>query len=281
MLSINVQETPLHVVVWKGENSTTAEITQLKKRVEELESLVRQFLEHKPHAQAQAQVKVQEENKPELKITKSPFFKSTNVPEPVGLSVLTHLDLDAQSEGHVSVNEVEVFDKLTKEPVTIPIAAAVPVKQEKRVDLNGMTFVVRKWGEDVVYCEESSGRAFLDPKDAFHEPAKHHIGYWNSEAETVSVRSEEEEDEQENQLANEPEPDEKAKPVEDKEEEEEEAEEEQEEGVELEEFEYKGQTYFRDPENQVYQANEDGEVDVEKAIGVWDEVKQKVLKYKV
>ena len=276
MLSINVQDTPLHVVVWKGQDTTATEITQLKKRIEELEAIVSNFVSNQsaianvPEQEKLAEaVVVKQEQKP----IKSPFFKSTAVPEPVGLSVLTHLSLDAQSTAASSVNEVEVFEQLTAKEVVVPVVSTgITEKQEKRVDLNGMTFVVRKWGEDVVYCEESSGRAFLDPKDAFHEPEKHHIGYWNSEAETVSVRSEQEEEEQANQIAEQ---------AEEAEEAEDNKEEEEEEGVELEEFEYKGQTYYRDGDNQVYQADAEGEVDTEKAIGVWDEAKQKVLKYKV
>lgn len=54
------------------------------------------------------------------------------------------------------------------------------------------------------------------------------------------------------------------------EEEEEEAEEEQ----ELEEFEYRGSTYYRDPENNVFMIDEDGEF---LAIGVWSEVKRKII----
>ena len=63
------------------------------------------------------------------------------------------------------------------------------------------------------------------------------------------------------------------------EEEEEEVEEEAEdEALELEEFEYKGVTYYRDAELQVYQLDTDGDLD-ETPIGVWNESKQKVLKY--
>ena len=62
-------------------------------------------------------------------------------------------------------------------------------------------------------------------------------------------------------------------------EEEGEAEEEEEaEGVAMEEFEYKGVTYYRDAENQVYQLDEDGDLD-DTPIGVWNEAKQKVIKY--
>ena len=111
MLSINVQDTPLHVVVWKGQDSSTTEITQLKKRVEELEALVRSLVETKSSSSRiqtvseilcapSLSVPLVQESKP----TKSPFFKSTSVPEPVGLSVLTSLDLDLHSTTANSVN---------------------------------------------------------------------------------------------------------------------------------------------------------------------------------
>lgn len=55
-------------------------------------------------------------------------------------------------------------------------------------------------------------------------------------------------------------------------------EEEEGEAMELEEFEYKGVTYYRDGENQVYQKDDDGDLD-DTPIGVWNEAKQKVIKY--
>jgi hypothetical protein len=58
----------------------------------------------------------------------------------------------------------------------------------------------------------------------------------------------------------------------------EEEQEEEEEALELEEFEYKGVTYFRDSENQVYQVDVDGDLD-DTPIGVWSVEKGKVLKY--
>lgn len=60
--------------------------------------------------------------------------------------------------------------------------------------------------------------------------------------------------------------------------EEEEEEEEAEEAMELEMFEYKGVTYYKDSELQVYQLDSDGDID-ETAIGIWSEEKQKLLKY--
>ena len=58
------------------------------------------------------------------------------------------------------------------------------------------------------------------------------------------------------------------------EEEEELVEEAEEEEQELEEFEYRGSTYYRDPENNVFMIDEDGEF---LAIGVWSEVKRKII----
>lgn len=287
MLSIQVQDSPLHLVMWKGKDSTTTEITELKKRIEELEGLVQKLV-----VNSQPVNKLQSnavENKE--KITKSPYFKSTSVPEPVGLEVVTHLTLDDKAS-QSTLNETEVFDKLTQ-----GISEGKATHEEKTVDLNGMTFVIRKWGDDLVYCEGNTGRAFLDPKDAFDNPNKHYIGYWNTDAETVSVRSEEIEDESVNvgqlheseqkeqkgvssaeeqkEKQEEEKVEEEQEEEESEEEQEEEVEEEQEEEESLTEFEYKGVTYYRDSENQVYLPT-----DTENAYGVWNEEKQKVLKYK-
>jgi hypothetical protein len=66
---------------------------------------------------------------------------------------------------------------------------------------------------------------------------------------------------------------------------EEEAEEEQEEEgdmdeevVTFEEFEYKGITYYKDSDGQVYQKDADGDLD-DTPIGLWNEAKQKIQKY--
>lgn len=59
---------------------------------------------------------------------------------------------------------------------------------------------------------------------------------------------------------------------------EEEEEEEAEEAVEYEEIEYKGVTYYKDSENQVYVLDADGDLD-DTPVGVWNEEKKKVLKY--
>jgi len=52
----------------------------------------------------------------------------------------------------------------------------------------------------------------------------------------------------------------------------------QEEVMQLESFEWKGATYYKDSDNQVYQTDSDGDID-DTPIGVWNETKQKIVKF--
>jgi hypothetical protein len=56
-----------------------------------------------------------------------------------------------------------------------------------------------------------------------------------------------------------------------------EEEEEEEEPLELEEFDHDGVSYYKDPDNNVYKPNADGEVDADAPIGRWL-TKQKIIK---
>jgi cobalamin biosynthesis protein CobT len=95
-----------------------------------------------------------------------------------------------------------------------------------------------------------------------------HVTKGTSEAAGSEVEAAEEEEETEEAVEEETE--------EAVEEETEEAEEEEGEALELEEFEYKGSTYYRDPENNVYMMDEEGEL-VDEPIGVWSEVKKRIV----
>jgi len=89
----------------------------------------------------------------------------------------------------------------------------------------------------------------------------------------------EEKEEKENEEAEEDEESEEEKEEEENEEAEEEENEEAEEaeeGIELEEFEYKGMTLYRDGESKVYSRDEEGALS--EPIGIWDEVKQRIKK---
>lgn len=83
-----------------------------------------------------------------------------------------------------------------------------------------------------------------------------------------SIEQEEEEEAQEEDVVE--------AEAEEEEEEEEEAEEEEGEAVELEEFQFKNTTYYRDAQNQVYGLDADGELK-EEPIGTWDLARQRVL----
>ena len=95
-----------------------------------------------------------------------------------------------------------------------------------------------------------------------------------AEEEQEEVEAEEEQEE----LEEEQEEAEEEQEVAEEEQEEGEAMEEEEEVVTFESFEYKGETYYKDPDGQVYQADADGDLD-ETPIGVWNEAKQKIQKY--
>jgi len=47
--------------------------------------------------------------------------------------------------------------------------------------------------------------------------------------------------------------------------------------VELEEFEYRGKTYYRDPENNVFMTDDDGEL-IEESCGMWNETTKRIVK---
>jgi hypothetical protein len=102
---------------------------------------------------------------------------------------------------------------------------------------------------------------------------------------TASATGEEEEAEEEQEEAEEEAEeeveDEQEEEVEEAEEEQEEAEEEDDMEEEVEtyvEFEYKGVTYYKDSDGQVYQSDADGCLD-DTPIGLWNEAKQKIQKY--
>jgi hypothetical protein len=335
-ITLPINNVPTHIVVWQDlsqvNNIPVTQFQELKARIDTLESMVKQLVEtqpvsrvrtvsdilgrphwNSPYQQQMSKEAVihselssicgDEEEKPTPK--RSPFFTSTAVPEPLGLDVV-HFNLPQETVETASVVEdtAEVFSAVVK--------ALVPKqKEDKTVTLNGVTFAVHNWKNDVIYCDESTGRAFVDPQDAFDDPTTHSVGYWDSaknmlipsvkedqqneeevvEEEEEVVEEEEEVVEEKEEVVEEEEEvvEEEEEVVEEEEEVVEEEEEvveeevveeevvEEEEAMELEEFEYKGQTYYKDGDNQVYQMV-DGELD-DTPIGVWNEQKQKVLKY--
>lgn len=304
IVTVPVSSVPTHIVVWQ-ENANqiagpaTAELVELRKRVEELEKMVRSLTQQPSRVRTVADIlglqrqvdEVQSEmssirEQEEAPPHQSPYFTSTRIQEPVGLSVITTPVSKAMNAG-TAVPELKLFNELVE-------AASVAVKKDKSVNLNGVTFICRQWKGDTIYCEENTGRAYIDPKDAFTNPDEHSIGYWDATKECLEQKVEEEEEVVEEQeevveeetpveeeVVEEEEEEEKAEEAKEEKAESEEVveEEEEEQAMELEEFEYKGKTYYKDAQDQVYQMDENGDLD-DTPIGVWNEQKQKVLKYK-
>ena len=95
----------------------------------------------------------------------------------------------------------------------------------------------------------------------------------------IEVEEEEKEEEQvEEKEEGQVEEEQEEEQVEEQEEEQEQEEEEEEEEA-LIEFEYKGMVLYRDGENKVYQIDDEGEL-VDTPIGIWNDVKQKVIAIK-
>ena len=300
-ISVPVSSVPTHIVVWQESSnytspssSSTSELVELRKRVEELEKMVRSLTQPRYRTVSDilsgrrlssSEVSSIEQDQHDAP-HQSPYFTATRVSEPVGLSVMTTPLHTAITAPHVP--ELKIFEELVE---------AASAKKDKTVTLNGVSFVCHTWNGETIYCEEYTGRAYIDPKDAFNNPDEHSIGYWdaskgrlqqkeaepeveeevNELAEEVEVEEEQVEEEEEQQEEEQVE-EEQQEEEQDEEEQEEEEQEEEEQAMELEEIEYKGKTYYKDAQNQVYQMDDNGDLD-DTPIGVWNEQKQKVLKY--
>ena len=95
----------------------------------------------------------------------------------------------------------------------------------------------------------------------------------------IEVEEEEEKEEEQVEEKEEGQVEEKEEGQVEEQEEEQEQEEEEEEEEALIEFEYKGMVLYRDGENKVYQIDDEGEL-VDTPIGIWNDVKQKVIAIK-
>ena len=118
-------------------------------------------------------------------------------------------------------------------------------------------------------------RKALEAEEMGERPAVIEEAEETEEAEEAEEAEEEVMEEVEEEVVEE-EVEEEVEEAEEAAEEAEEAAEEEAMEVELEEFEYKGSSYYRDTDNNVFMADEDGEL-VADAIGVWNPVKQRIV----
>ena len=175
----------------------------------------------------------------------TPFFTAEVAPAPCGL------DVWRISETPSSVVEAE--DISSKDVLQILIqklpASSMDVEREQ-----GFASATGEVEEDVEEEEEAEEEVEEEAEEEVEEEAEEEEGE-EGEAEEEAEEEEEEEGEAEEQ--------------EDMDEE---------EVVTFEEFEYKGITYYKDSDGQVYQKDADGDLD-DTPIGLWNEAKQKLQKY--
>ena len=254
--NLSISTMPVHLVMWQDVNTTltgnstvpvipvqseSEEVKQLKARIEELEKKVNELASKHMIARP------------------SPYFSATQVNPPMGLEILTPMQPSTVTFRQVlnSINEVNVnkSNSVKKQEDT--------QREEEEIEVE----------EEEVVVEEQEEQEEQEEEEVVVEEEEE-----QGEEEVVVEEQEVKEKQQKKEEAVE----EVEEEAEDTEEEAEEEEEEEEEGEakELEEFEYKGVTYYKDSENQVYKMDEDGDLD-DTPIGVWNEEKQKLLKYKV
>jgi flagellar biosynthesis GTPase FlhF len=174
----------------------------------------------------------------------TPFFTAEVAPAPCGLDVW----------------------RISETPTT-------PVEAEEVPSKDVLQILIQKLPASSMDVEREQG----DVKDTASA-----TGEVEEEAEEEQEEAEEEqeeaEEEQEEAEEEQEEAEEEQEEAEEVEEEEQEEEDMDEEVVTFEEFEYKGITYYKDSDGQVYQKDADGDLD-DTPIGLWNEAKQKIQKY--
>ena len=173
------------------------------------------------------------------------------------------LDVSAQTTASAAVSPMPLA--LQKHQVT-PLLSGMDVRRQCPIGSLSAVQTSSDTGsilQDIINSSIAIQPLNLNESALGQHPQKHESipssGTSSSSASAAEADDEEEEEEEEEEV-------------------EEEEEEVEEETQELDEFEYKGVTYFKDSENQVYQVGADGDLD-DTPIGVWSEEKSKILKY--
>jgi hypothetical protein len=185
----------------------------------------------------------------------TPFFTAEVAPAPCGLDVWRISETPTSAVESEDISSKDVLQVLIQK---LP-ASSMDVERE-----------ASPAGEvEAEEAEEEQEEAEEEQEEAEEE---------QEEAEEEQEEAEEEQEEVEEEQEEAEEEQEEAEEEQEEGEEEAEAMEEEEEVVTFEEFEYKGVTYYKDSDGQVYQKDADGDLD-DTPIGVWNEAKQKLQKY--
>ena len=241
--NLSISDVPTHVVVWQDKDSNSALIKSLTERITSLEATVLNLLKKE-----------------------TPLLSGLDVRR--GIPPL-NIAQETDSRG--------LFKELIEKPQPLPGNIYEMTSETiKFVDI----LPTHEFGDD---AEEQDEDVEVDVEETEVEEVKVEVkkDEQPDETEDAEQPDETEDAEQPDEAdAEQQEQDaEQQEAEEDAEQQEQEDEAEEEQSLELTEFEYKGVTYFRDPENQVYQVDTDGDLD-DTPIGLWSEEKQKVLRFR-
>jgi primosomal protein N' len=271
------QKNPIHVVMWEGTDGTQ----ELLERISQLEKAIHKLTERQS----------------------SIFFPTALYPTPCGIEV------KSRSNSFTNEFDLNVFRTISKvsgpdasqdaeeekeqEQEEVDIDEIVNSMKEMDMDEDDMLEGEEEQEEQEVQeeqedqeVEETKGeeQEVEETKEEEQEETKEEVEETKEEVEETKEEGVEEEhqeveEEEEDQEVEEEE--EYQEEVEEEEEYQEEVEEEEEdqEAEEFKEFLWKGQTYYKDSENLVYQLDTDGDL-IDTPIGIWKEESQKLVKYK-
>jgi hypothetical protein len=174
---------------------------------------------------------------------------------------------DLSSLGEMKMQMVRLIDEVSR------LSQKVSQMEKKSTPFFNAEVAPAPFGLDVWRMSDMTEALPCEPEEAVI-PAKSMLQVLiNKLPATAEAEAEEAEEAAEEEAEEEAEAE-----AEEAEEEQEEEAEEEDEALELEEFEFKGVTYYKDPEGQVYQKDDDGDLD-DTPIGIWNEAKQKIQKY--
>jgi flagellar biosynthesis GTPase FlhF len=187
----------------------------------------------------------------------TPFFTAEVAPAPCGLDVWRISETPSSAVESEDISSKDVLQVLIQK---LPATSMDVEREQDNADDNASA---------VAEAEEEQEEAEEEAEEEQEEAEE--------EQEEAEEEQEEAEEEQEEAEEEQEEAEEEQEEAEEEQEPEEEMETE-EEVITFESIEYKGETYYKDPDGQVYQADADGDLD-ETPIGVWNEAKQKIQKY--
>jgi len=267
-IHLSLSDVPTHVVLWQEKEKLTQLVESLVQRIGTLEASVNSLLTKTKKDTPLLSGIDTRRGVPPLNIVQEAdprnLLKELIETAPLpGLPTVSALpgNIYEVTNGDSNIKVVQVSD--TKNTMATPLLYTSMLDNSERC-----------------YVEAKNEERTRRKRDMFGSQASSTVATettQNSEDEEIEIE-EEQEQEQEQADAEEEEQQEVEAEVEVDAEAEEDAQEEEAEQEELTEFEFKGVTYWRDSENQVYKVDDDGDLD-DTPFGLWSSEKNKILKF--